>query len=138
VPDTENIRTLRAVLNTLGDGFVKTVDDKTFLAIAANQPAQSNGLIHGEAIQVPILEAPGKTGLGKFGWKDQDPTILSFSGEAYLNEMGVTNRLKPKDVTSVCKVSADLEDIPNPLGMVRSTISLNLFAGLKYHRATLR
>jgi CxxC motif-containing protein (DUF1111 family) len=117
VPDTENIRTLRAVLNTLGDGFVESVDDKTFLAIAANQPVESNGMIHGEAIQVPILEAPGKTGVGKFGWKDQDPTILSFSGDAYLNEMGVTNRLKPKDVTSICKVTTDLEDTPDALGM---------------------
>ena len=117
IPDTENIRTLRAVLNTLGDGFVEAVGDQTFLAIAANQPGQSNGSIHGEAIQVPILEAPGKTGVGKFGWKDQDPSILSFSGDAYLNEMGVTNRLKPKDVTSVCKVTTDLEDIPDALGL---------------------
>ena len=117
IADTENIRTLRAVLNTLGDGFVEAVDDQTFLAIAANQPGQSNGTIHGEAIQVPILEAPGQTGVGKFGWKDQDPTILSFSGDAYLNEMGVTNRLKPKDVTSVCKVTTDLEDKPDSLGL---------------------
>jgi CxxC motif-containing protein (DUF1111 family) len=117
VPDTENVRTLRAVLNTLGDGFVESVDDKMFLAIAANQAAATNGVIHGEAIQVPILEAPGKTAVGKFGWKDQDPTILSFSGDAYLNEMGVTNRLKPKDVTSVCKVTTDLEDKPDVLGM---------------------
>src|SRR5579862_8477928 len=117
VPDTENVRTLRAVLTTLGDGFVESVDDKTFLAIAANQATATNGVIHGEAIQVPILEAPGKTGIGKFGWKDQDPTILSFSGDAYLNEMGVTNRLKPKDVTSVCKVSTDLEDTPDALGL---------------------
>ena len=117
VPDTENVRTLRGVLNTLGDGFVESVDDKTFLAIAANQAATTNGVIHGEAIQVPIFEAPGKTGVGKFGWKDQDPTILSFSGDAYLNEMGVTNRLKPKDVTSVCKVTTDLEDKPDALGM---------------------
>ena len=117
VPDTENIRTLRAVLNTLGDGFVEAVDDQTFMAIAASQPGQSNGMIHGEAIQVPILEAPGQTGVGKFGWKDQDPTILSFSGDAYLNEMGVTNRLKPKDVTSVCKVTPDPEDTPDALGL---------------------
>ena len=117
VPDTENIRTLRAVLNTLGDGFVEAVDDQTFMAIAASQPGQSNGMIHGEAIQVPILEAPGQTGVGKFGWKDQDPTILSFSGDAYLNEMGVTNRLKPKDVTSVCKVTTDPEDTPDALGL---------------------
>lgn len=74
-------------------------------------------MIHGEAIQVPILEAPGQTGVGKFGWKDQDPTILSFSGDAYLNEMGVTNRLKPRDVTSVCKVTTDPEDIPDALGL---------------------
>jgi CxxC motif-containing protein (DUF1111 family) len=117
VPDTEDIRTLRAVLNVLGDGFVEAVDDKTFLAIATNQLAESNGMIHGEAIQVPILEAPGHTGLGKFGWKGQDPTILSFSADAYLNEMGVTNRLKPKDVTTVCKITTDPEDTPDALGL---------------------
>src|SRR4051812_12456463 len=105
VPDSEDVRSLRAVLNTLGDGFVEAVDEKTLLGIAANQPAESNGMIHGEAIQVPILEAPGRTGVGRFGWKDQDPSILSFAGDAYLNEMGVTNRLKPMDVTSVCKAN---------------------------------
>src|ERR1700691_2909575 len=45
VPDTENIRTLRAVLNTLGDGFVEAVPDQTFLAIAASQAAQTTGAI---------------------------------------------------------------------------------------------
>ena len=117
VPDTEAIKTFRAVLNTLGDGFVEAAGDQTFLTIAANQPGQSNGMIQGEAIMVPILEAPGLNGVGKFGWKDQDPTILSFSGDAYLNEMGVTNRLKPKDVTSVCKVTTDPEDTPDALGL---------------------
>ena len=118
VPDTEDIRTLRAVLNTLGDGFVEAVDDRVFLAIAAIQPIESNGMIHGEAIQVPIFEAPGKTGVGKFGWKDQDPTILSFSGDAYLNEMGVTNRLKPTSPTSVCQVDTNQpEDQPDALGL---------------------
>lgn len=117
VPDSEDVRTLRAVLNTLGDGFVEAVDERTLLAIAANQPAESGGLIHGEAIQVPILEAPGQTAIGRFGWKDQDPTILSFAGDAYLNEMGVTNRLKPKDITSVCKVTSDPEDTPDSLGL---------------------
>jgi CxxC motif-containing protein (DUF1111 family) len=105
------------VLNTLGDGFVEAVDERTLLAIAANQPAQSNGKIHGETIQAPILEKPGQTGVGRFGWKDQDPTILSFVADAYLNEMGVTNRLKPKDVTSVCKVTSDPEDTPDKLGL---------------------
>jgi CxxC motif-containing protein (DUF1111 family) len=117
VPDSENVHALRAVLNTLGDGFVEAIDDRTLLAIAANQPAQSNGMIHGEAIQVPIFEVPGQTGVGRFGWKDQDPTILSFAADAYLNEMGVTNRLKPTDVTSVCKVTSGVEDTPDNLGL---------------------
>jgi CxxC motif-containing protein (DUF1111 family) len=117
IPSTETIRTLRAVLNTLGDGFVEAAGDQVFLALAASQAAQSNGAIQGEAIQVPIFEAPGQTGVGKFGWKDQDATILSFSADAYLNEMGVTNRLKPTDVTSVCKVTSDPEDKPDALGL---------------------
>jgi len=33
--DSENIRALRAVLNTFGDGFVEAVDDQTLLNIAA-------------------------------------------------------------------------------------------------------
>lgn len=117
VPDSENIRAVRAVLNTLGDGFVEAVEDRTFFAIAAIQPAESRGMIHGEVVEVPVLEAPGYTAVGKFGWKDQDPSILSFSADAYLNEMGVTNRLKPKDVTSVCKVTNDPEDTPDALGL---------------------
>lgn len=117
LPDSEDVRTLRAVLNTLGDGFVEAVDDKTLVAIAGRQAAETHGMIHGEVIEVPILEAPGHNGVGKFGWKDQDPTILSFSGDAYLNEMGVTNRLKPRDVTNVCKVTTDPEDKPDHLGL---------------------
>src|SRR3954453_15803307 len=53
VPDSENVRSLRAVLNTLGDGFVEAVDGSTLIAIAADQPLQSDGMIHGEAILVP-------------------------------------------------------------------------------------
>lgn len=117
VPETETIQARRAVLSTLGDGFVEAVPDETFQAIAVNQANQTGGRIHGEAIVIPILEAAGKTAIGKFGWKDQQPTVLSFAADAYLNEMGVTNRLRPKDVTSVCKVTTDPEDTPDSLGL---------------------
>jgi CxxC motif-containing protein (DUF1111 family) len=90
VPVTEDIRALRAALNTLGDGFVEAIDDGTLLAIAEHQAEVSAGRIHGEAIQVPVLEAPGQTRVGRFGWKDQHSSLLSFIGDAYLNEMGVT------------------------------------------------
>jgi hypothetical protein len=47
IPVTEDIRALRAALNTLGDGFVEAVDDSTLLGIAAHQPEISEGRIHG-------------------------------------------------------------------------------------------
>ena len=117
VPDAEPVRTLRAVLNTLGDGFVEAIDDTTLTNIANNQPGLSGGTIQGEAIQVPILEAPGQTRIGRFGWKDQHGSLLSFTADAYLNEMGITSRLKPTDTTSVCKSTNDPEDAPDELGM---------------------
>jgi CxxC motif-containing protein (DUF1111 family) len=117
IPPTENIRALRAALNTLGDGFVEAIDDSTLLAIAQNQPDLSEGKIHGEAIQVPVLEAPGQTRVGRFGWKDQHSSLLSFIGDAYLNEMGVTNRLRPHDTTTVGKITPDPEDVPDNLGL---------------------
>jgi len=117
VPDGENIRTLRAALNTMGDGFVEAVDDQTLLAIAASQPAVSHGLIRGEVIQVPVLEAPGHKRVGRFGWKDQHGSLLSFIGDAYEMEMGITNRLRPKDATTVSKTTSDPEDVPDSLGL---------------------
>ena len=117
VPATETIRALRAVLNTLGDGFVEAIDDSTFMTIAHGQPSQSKGVIAGQVIQVPVLEAPGHMRVGRFGWKNQHSSLLSFVGDAYLNEMGVTNRLRPTDSTSVCKTATDIEDKPDTLGM---------------------
>jgi CxxC motif-containing protein (DUF1111 family) len=117
IPVTENIRALRAALNTLGDGFVEAIDDSTLLAIAARQPEISGGRIHGEAIEVPMFEAPGQSRIGRFGWKDQHGSLLSFVADAYLNEMGVTSRLRPKDTTSIGKVTKDPEDVPDSLGL---------------------
>ena len=117
IPATENIRALRATLNTLGDGFVEAIDDATLIAIADQQPRLSEGRIHGEVIQAPISEAPGETRVGRFGWKDQHGSLLSFVADAYLNEMGITSRLRPKDTTTVCKTTTDPEDLPDPLGM---------------------
>jgi CxxC motif-containing protein (DUF1111 family) len=117
VPESENIRTLRAVLNTLGDGFVEAIDDNTLIAIAQGQPALSDGLIQGEVIHVPVLEAPGQTRVGRFGWKNQHSSLLSFIADAYLNEMGITSRLKPQDSTTVCKTTQDPEDQPDSIGL---------------------
>jgi CxxC motif-containing protein (DUF1111 family) len=117
IPATENIRTLRAALNTLGDGFVEAINDGTLIAIAEKQPELTEGKVHGEVVQAPIFEAPGQTRVGRFGWKDQHSSLLSFIADAYLNEMGITNRLRPKDVTTVLKTTTDPEDQPDNLGL---------------------
>lgn len=97
----EPTRTFRTSLNTLGDGFVEAVADGTLISLAAQQKGQTNQEVHGLVINVPVLEADGKLRVGRFGWKNQHASLLSFSGDAYLNEMGITNLLVPNENTSL-------------------------------------
>ncbi len=104
-------------LAVLGDGFVEAVADETLLKLAEKQCRESHHKICGQAIYVPIVEAPGRTGIGRFGWKDQHASLLSFSGDAYLNEMGITTRLFPDEVTKLCNTAAEPNDQPGPDGL---------------------
>jgi len=117
VPDSENVRTFRVSLNLLGDGFVEALSDQTLLDIAKDQCKKNHGKICGQALYVPIVEVPGTTGIGRFGWKDQHASLLSFAADAYLNEMGITNRLQPEEVTNLCNTVAEPNDKPGPDGL---------------------
>src|ERR1700675_1400261 len=117
VPETETIRTFRLSLNLLGDGFVEAVADQTLIDLAAQQCKSSHRKICGQVLQVPIVEAPGQMSVGRFGWKDQHASLLSFAGDAYLNEMGITNRLQPDEVTNVCNAHSEPNDTPGPDGL---------------------
>ena len=68
---------------------------------------------------MPLLEAPGQTRGGRFGWKNQQASLLSFAADAYLNEQGITTRLLSTDTTTVCKDPniPDPEDHPDAIGM---------------------
>ena len=90
------VRTFRTSLNTLGDGFVESIDSNTLVAISNSQPAG----MQGQFIQVPVLEAGGAVRGGRFGWKNQNSSLVSFSADAYLNEMGITSPLLPTDNNS--------------------------------------
>jgi CxxC motif-containing protein (DUF1111 family) len=109
VPDLETIRTLRTSLGLLGDGFVEAVDDSTLTALS-NRQCKQDGKICGLIVRVPILESPGETRVGRFGWKSQHASLLSFSGDAYLNEIGITNRLFPDEVTDLCNTVTEPND----------------------------
>ncbi len=117
VPDSEEIRTFRVSLNLLGDGFVEAVPDQTFIDLAREQCRKNHQKICGQFLYVPILEAPGQTGVGRFGWKGQHASLLSFSADAYLNEMGITNRLQPDEVTNLCNTVSEPNDKPGPDGL---------------------
>jgi CxxC motif-containing protein (DUF1111 family) len=115
----DNTRTGRISLSVLGDGFVEAVPDATFLALA-----QQN---HGEAVMVPVLETPTTNEVGRFGWKTQHASLLSFAGDAYFNEMGITNELFPDELTTVCEPAGvphpnDVDhDLPSLAAFMRAT-----------------
>ena len=66
--------------------------------------------------------ATGERRIGRFGWKAQHATLLSFAGDAYRNELGITNDLFPHEaaygVTAeqmrLCDRIPDPEDVPDP------------------------
>lgn len=93
---TDNVATFRTSLNIAGDGFVEALPDSAFTAVQASQPRS----MRGTTILVPVLEASGVNRIGRFGWKDQHASLLSFASDAYLNEMGITNPLNPTENTS--------------------------------------
>jgi CxxC motif-containing protein (DUF1111 family) len=121
VPDEDDIRSFRTSLNLLGDGFVEAIGDDTIKNIADGQPGQSGGQIRGQVIEVLVLEASqgpvrNVVRVGRFGWKNQHASLLSFSSDAYINEMGITNNLRPNDVdvTPICDEVKDPEDVKSP------------------------
>src|SRR5260370_21590409 len=93
VPGAENIRTRRMTTNLLGLGFVECISNTTLQNIPNGQP---NGM-KGQLAFVPVAEANAALRVGRFGWKDQDASLLTFSGWAYLKRMGITNPPAPSE-----------------------------------------
>jgi CxxC motif-containing protein (DUF1111 family) len=104
------VRTFRTSLNVLGDGFVECVDSNTLVAIANSQPAS----MRGQFIQVPVNEAVNAVRVGRFGWKNQHASLVSFSADAYLNEMGITSPLQPNENTTNGNSVAAFDEVPDP------------------------
>src|ERR1700687_5886034 len=117
VPETETIRTFRLSVSLLRDGFVEALADQTLIDLAERQCKSSHRKICGQVLHVPVVEAPGQMSVGKFGWKDQHASLLSFAGDAYLNEMGITNRLQPDEVTKLCNTASEPNDMPGLDGL---------------------
>src|SRR5437870_6352104 len=114
VPGAEDIRTRRMTTSLLGLGFVEAISNTTLQNIPNGQPSGMKG----QLTTVPVAEAPGQFRVGRFGWKDQDASLLTFSGGAYLNEMGITNRFNLQEVTTLCDDVSDTTRCNNNANVV--------------------
>jgi CxxC motif-containing protein (DUF1111 family) len=118
-PRSANVVALRSTISVLGDGFVEAISNQTLEDIARNQPSS----VRGQLISVPVFEAPGSTRTGRFGHKNQQASLVSFSADAYVNEMGITSPLQPDEPTSNGRVVFD----PVP-GIDDEGVDVELFA----------
>ena len=118
IPAEANVTTLRVTPGALAYGLVEAISDDDILAVRDSQAAS----IQGEARMGIPLEDPGGTErVGRFGWKAQLATVESFSADAALNEMGLTNALLMEEVApqgddsliDLCDEVPDPEDPPD-------------------------
>ena len=118
-PDT-NVFARRVPIPLFGAGLVEAIADDTLLRL--EDPSDRNGDgISGRAAIVVDVES-GERRVGRFGWKAQHATLITFGADAYRNEMGITNDLFPHesafgippDRMKLCDPFSDPEDIRDP------------------------
>ncbi len=83
----------RAATPTFGFGLVEAVSNQTLIQLAHSEPSSVAGTVK----QINEL---GQLRVARFGWKDDHATLRAFSGDAYLNEMGITNPDNPNEISS--------------------------------------
>lgn len=95
VHPSANTTATRVTTSVLGLGLLEAIPDAAIVARETNPPSAA---VSGRVRWVPMLEAPSAPlRAGRFGWKAQLATVLSFSGDAAQNELGFTNRLLPTE-----------------------------------------
>jgi CxxC motif-containing protein (DUF1111 family) len=118
VYDEANVVAHRISMPLFGVGLVEAIPDETILSLADPEDKNGDG-IRGRAAIIDDV-ATGKKRVGRFGWKAQQATLLAFAGDAYLNEMGITNDLfateaygniKEEKLSSTCRVVQRIEDV---------------------------
>jgi CxxC motif-containing protein (DUF1111 family) len=117
IPPEANVIARRAPIPLFGAGLVEAIPDETLIALEDPDDRDGDG-ISGRAARVMDV-ASGRERIGRFGWKAQQATLLAFSGDAYRNEMGITNDLFPDEVAlgidpeymRLCSPGRGLEDV---------------------------
>lgn len=93
VPSEANVTALRQSTPLFGMGLIEAIPDGTIEGLAA-RPTRDG--IAGRVSRITDVTT-GDVRVGRFGWKAQQATLLAFAGDAYRNEMGITNRFFPTE-----------------------------------------
>jgi CxxC motif-containing protein (DUF1111 family) len=119
VPREANVVAQRESTPLFGAGLIEAIPDAAILANAARPKPYG---IKGRAAVVRDVVS-GDNRVGHFGWKAQQATLLAFAADAYLNEMGITNRFFPTEnapngnraLLAAFDHSTGLEDVVDPV-----------------------
>lgn len=95
VPAIANVVAQRRTNPLFGLGLVDAVPDESLMELAAFQQTFTSATA-GRALVVTDVFS-GQPRVGRFGWKCQIGTVLTFSGNAFLNEMGITTPFFPNE-----------------------------------------
>lgn len=133
IPKEANVIARRIPIPLFGAGLVEAIPDETIAAL--EDPDDDNGDgISGRAAWVEDV-ATGEMRVGRFGWKSQHATLLTFGADAYRNEMGITNDLFRNEVGAgidpealrLCDPAPDPEDGIEPLTGLRGIDAFEAF-----------
>lgn len=115
VPGNANLQSLRVTPSILGFGLAEAIEDADLSANADPNDTNPADGVSGRVHMVQPLEG-GPMRVGRFGWKAQVATVLTFSGDAALNEMGITNDLVPMENAPNGNLAAlsMCDDVPDP------------------------
>jgi CxxC motif-containing protein (DUF1111 family) len=120
IPGEANVIAFRQVQPLFGIGLIEAIPEAAILA-KADPDDRNFDTITGRANMV-LDPATNQMRVGRFGWKAQQASLLGFSADAYLNEMGITNDLALRENApngdaaklSECDQVADPEDVRDP------------------------
>jgi CxxC motif-containing protein (DUF1111 family) len=120
LPPDANVFGRRVPIPLFGAGLVEAIPDDTLRNLEDPNDRNGDG-VSGRAALIIDIET-GERRVGRFGWKAQHATLMTFGADAYRNEMGITNDLFPResafaitpDRLRVCDPFPDPEDIREP------------------------
>ncbi len=119
IPPEANRTAIRVTPSALGFGLLEAIDDADLSANADPIDMDLDGVSGAVHMVQPLEDPMGPMRVGRFGWKAQVATVMTFSGDAGLNEMGITNDLVGTEnapngnaaALAICDVVPDPEDV---------------------------